>query len=262
LESMMYRLSDLTRAAYTVDVGASGDATREAALFETAAHIGRENLLWLRGAIAEAHKAIRDVSLPRIWLEAEMIRIATASQPAAKPVQEARREVAAPAPKPPIEQKREAPPAAVVKQAPPQQEVKPEVREMPTTAVAAAETPVTKVEAGSPEAKWKQVVQELGDISKSMGLRLAETRVGSADDAVLIVEFTNNIEYEWVANAPKRKAGVADHVRAVFGPEWKVEFIVNKNGARPVIAEPEAVELPVEGEPLHKLATEILGQNG
>ena len=76
LESMMYRLSDLTRAAYTAD-GASADATREAALFETSAHIGRENLLWLRGAIAEAHKAIRDVTLPRIWLEAELIRIAS-----------------------------------------------------------------------------------------------------------------------------------------------------------------------------------------
>src|SRR2546423_12487977 len=75
LESMEYRLGDLTRAAYGVDLGAT-DATREASLHEAAARLGKEALLSMRASIAEAHKAIRDVSLPRLWLEAELIRIA------------------------------------------------------------------------------------------------------------------------------------------------------------------------------------------
>jgi hypothetical protein len=116
--------------------------------------------------------------------------------------------------------------------------------------------------ADTPQAKWEQVVRELGDISKSMGLRLSQTRVGNVDGTAIVVEFANMMEFEWVANVPKRKAGVVEHVKTVFGDEWTVDFVLNKNGAAPLITEPEAVELPVEGEPLHKLASEILGQNG
>jgi DNA polymerase-3 subunit gamma/tau len=251
LESIMYRLSDLTRAAYTVEIGAPADATREAALFETAAHLGRENLLWLRGAIADAHKVIRDVTLPRIWLEAELIRIATASQisapqAASQPVQ----------PQPHRQ--------AVVETTPVKPPETPAKRKEPEPVVEVETKPTVSVPAGAddPASKWSRVVAELGAVSKSMGMRLSGTQLGPVEGTVLVVEFATNVEYEWVANVPKRVAGVLDIVRRHFGPDWKLELVVNKNGAKATHAEPEAVELPVEGEPLHKLASEILGQNG
>jgi hypothetical protein len=95
-----------------------------------------------------------------------------------------------------------------------------------------------------------------------MGMRLAGTKIGEAEANRLVIEFVSNFEYEWLVGAPKRQAAVVERVRARFGDEWNVDFVVNKNGVPPAIAEPEAVELPVEGEPLHKLATEILGHNG
>lgn len=255
LESMMYRLSDLTRAAYTVD-GASGDATREAALFETSAHLGRENLLWLRGAIAEAHKAIRDISLPRIWLEAELIRITTSvqSQNSSHPVQIAPEKVAAPVTKP-VETK---PPATKV--------------ERPVEAVARVETvqetksapPVSSGATGH-EQKWAALVAELPAISKTMGMKMEDARVASFENSVLTIEFKRQTDYEWMVEGKdtrKKQMAILDLARAHFGGDTSVTYTHNKNGAGTSMAEPEAVELPVEGEPLHRLASEILGQNG
>lgn len=265
LESMMYRLSDLTRAAYTVDAGVPGDAPREAALFETASHIGREHLLTLRGAIAEAHKEIRDVSLPRIWLEAELIRIATlpaARQQQASPATSAQSAPAAgqsrPAEKP---KPQEAPVQKAVVQTPPTPE--PPAPQEPKAEPAPVERKQEPAAAsGGP---WDRVVAELTGISKAMGMRMASSRVADQADGVITIEFVRQSEYDWVVegqNSREKQRTILQTVQKHFGPGVTVQYSLNKNGAKPSIAEPEAVELPVEGEPLYKLASEILGQNG
>jgi len=71
LESMLYRLSDMTRMAYGVEMSTAGDPSREAALHATCTRIGNAHLLLLRSALAVAHKTVRDISLPRLWLEAD-----------------------------------------------------------------------------------------------------------------------------------------------------------------------------------------------
>jgi DNA polymerase III subunit gamma/tau len=250
LDSMMYRLSDLTRAAYSVDTGSPTDATREASLFETASHLGRENLLWLRGSIAEAYKTIRDVSLPRLWLEAEMIRISCAgqargSQPVAAP-REAVVRTAAPAPEPKV--------ASV-----PKVVAKPEVVKQPETKV---EQPKKDVK---PSERWATVVAELGGHSKNMGLRLSSTREASFEGDVLTVEFERQTELLWVTEGKDFRAKqttILEYARACYGPSVEIVYRLRENGGTSAMAEPEAVELPVEGEPLHKLAHDVFGQNG
>ena len=73
LDSMMYRLADLTRSIYNVDIGKLEDAAQEAGLHETAAKLGPERLLALRSWAGEAYKDIRDISLPGLWLESRLI---------------------------------------------------------------------------------------------------------------------------------------------------------------------------------------------
>ncbi len=235
LESMMYRLSDLTRAAYTVDVGASTDATREATLHETASHVGREDLLWLRGAIAQAHKGIRDVTLPRVWLEAELIRIATSKQPQ---IERAKAVVQTAAPKPA-----------------PAQAPTPEHKPVPPPAV--IETPAA-VEAApdDDDAKWHRVVAQLTTISRTMGMKLTGTRVSNAVDGVLRIEFERQLDHDWVTDGIKKGMAVQEQVRAEFGADWSVEYAVNKNGAKANREGTEAVELALEGDSLYKAATE------
>ncbi|HTQ09636.1 MAG TPA: DNA polymerase III subunit gamma/tau [Fimbriimonadaceae bacterium] len=238
LESMMYRLSDLTRAAYTAD--AAADATREAALFETSAHIGRENLLWLRGSIAEAHKSIRDVTLPRIWLEAELIRIATdgADQP------------------PSAAQAR---PSGQTQQTAPKPAARPEAQ--PKKAVVASGEPARPAAGVSAESVWSAAVSDL-PAGTPISNRLSEAHVVSFEAEVLTIGMKRQTDHIWLTEKPQRQSHIIQLVQKHAGKTWKVEFVVDKNGATPVIAEPEAVELPLEGEPLYKLANEILGQNG
>lgn len=260
VESMMYRLSDLTRAAYTVDAGASPDATREATLFETAAHIGRENLLWLRGAIAEAHKAIRDVSLPRIWLEAEFIRIATSRSDkggAIRPVEASGDVRIVGSGMANTVGERESP-------------VKPGVK-MPTEktkagnsrAVVEAAGPATEqlVSGDRPGQVWTAAVGDL-PAGTPISNRLSDAHVVSFENSVLRVGMKRQTDHIWLTEKSQRQSHIVQLIHKHAGEPWAVEFVVDKNGSAPMSIEPEAVELPVEGEPLHKLASEILGQNG
>jgi DNA polymerase III subunit gamma/tau len=249
LDSMMYRLSDLTRAAYTVDSGAPIDATREASLFETASHLGRENLLWLRGAIADAYKTIRDVSLPRLWLEAELIRISCAGQArGSQPVAAPREAVV-----------RTATTLAESRSAPVQKEPKAEIGKQPEAQVVHPKKDV------KPSERWATVVAELTSLSKNMGLRLSSTREASFEGDVLTVEFERQTELLWVTEGKdfrSKQSKILEYARTHYGPSVEIVYRLKENGGAPTIAEPEAVELPVEGEPLHKLAQDVFGQNG
>jgi DNA polymerase-3 subunit gamma/tau len=246
LESMEYRLGDLTRAAYGVDLGAT-DATREASLHETAARIGKEALLSIRVAVAEAHKAIRDVSLPRLWLEAELIRIGRQlNAPVAAPALAVSAPVAAaPVARPAPEKPK---PAAPVATAPRTNGEKKVVAEP-------APTPAPKEPEPSNDL-WTNVRRSLGGISKTMEMRLEATK-GRPDGMILIIEFEREIDHVWVVDVPKRQAAILEQVRAHAGQDWSVQFVV----AAKVDEHrgPEAVELPAEGERLEQLARGILG---
>lgn len=93
IESLMYRLADLTRAQLNVETG--GDPALDAALTSAANRIGSDKLLRMRVELSSRHKAVREVSIPRIWLEAECLKIALSLQnrELARPVATPRQEV-------------------------------------------------------------------------------------------------------------------------------------------------------------------------
>ena len=72
LEALLIRLSELTHAL--VEIGGS-DPERRAAAHALATRIGRAELLRFRSELADAHKEIRDVSLPRLWLELALMKL-------------------------------------------------------------------------------------------------------------------------------------------------------------------------------------------
>lgn len=228
LDSMMYRLADLTRAAYRVDLGASGDSTQEAALSDVAAKLGRENLLELRGMIAQAHRHIRDVSLPRLWLEAEMIRAAS--------------------------QLNRPEPVAYAVTAQPEAQPTPKPKAPPPKPATKKEEPTSP----PPSDPWKRVVADLTNFSRALGMRLAFSRLEGIEGKVATIELPTKGEYEWITEGKgsrEKQAKILELVRAQFGPEVEVEFTF-KNGAGHAAPEPEAVELPMDGEALYKAAAE------
>lgn len=239
VESMLYRLQDLTRASYQIDSGDS-DASREAVLHETAAQLGREFTLRLRGGLAEAHKVIRDVSLPRLWLESELIRlsqIAEGAAPAAAAPAAVRTE---PAPRPVVAETRASRP-----------EAEPE-RPRP------AEEPAPK--ASVPGNPWQQVLAELEGLSKILRNKLEKVTAGEPTDGRLPLEFERNNDLEWLVGKPKAMAAVRESVAKHFPGVQDVRCSLA--GRRELLlAEPETVELPAEGERLEMLARKVFEQN-
>lgn len=76
LDSITYRLADLTRAAYGVPTQSGLDATQETALKSTAQRVGLDKLIEIRSRVAELGSQIRDVSLPKLFLESSLLGLA------------------------------------------------------------------------------------------------------------------------------------------------------------------------------------------
>lgn len=249
VESMMYRLADLTRSAYGVDGGVDGVVN--ASMHETSARIGSEAMLRFRSEIAVAHKSIRDVSLPRLWLEAELIRIAHGPALASPKDGAAKREAA------PATQTPEPPARAAVEPAPARTEPKPEPKPAPAPTPKPTEA---KIDANAPhhEQVWAKAVHAVNEVSKTLGAKLGSTRVASFENGKLIVAFDREIEKDTAVEGPKgadKRKAITDAVEKIAGERWTIEFVVLKKGS--TLAEPAAVELPVEGERLVDLAKDV-----
>lgn len=242
IESMLHRLGDLTRATYGIDIGGTGDAAQEAALHAAGAQLGRDFLLSVRAALSEAHKVIRDISLPRLWLESEMIRIATQGSVESKPVMK----------DPP---RAEAKAAVVV----PVVEAR---KETAATEKPIQAKPTPPPETGNPEwdqaaTAWIDAVKELSVVSKTMAARLVEAKVGQVAENRVYIEFSRQIDCDWVKESPKRTAAVVDALKNRLGDDWNVEMGVGKRDSTPI--ESQAVELPLEGQKLADRVREIFG---
>lgn len=263
LESMLYRLRDLTYAGYQMESGA-GDAAREAVLHESAARLGRDFILRLRGDLAEAHKVIRDISLPRLWLESELVRL---SQPRAVAVAEAapvatpatpaaRRNVGAsasapaepPAPKFDVAEVLATIPAERPAAAPP---VEPPAAVAPVAPVAA--------EPQSPEDLWNAIQEELGVMSRTLGMKLKGSKCAPRDGTNFVVEFQAAAFHEWITTKPKVMAAIRDAVVRRLPDVTDVVYLLNAKKTM-LEEEPNTVELPLEGERLEQFARKIFEQ--
>jgi len=250
LESLLYRLSDLTRAAYHVNVGASNDGAQEAGLAAAAGRFGSERILELRSAVADAHKHVREVSLPRLWLEAELVRIgqfvksgaARATIESGVPARAAVNPVS-PRPEPArIEQPKPEP-------------AKPPSHSEPAPAV------VFKEPSGPDDAIWQAIVAEICAQSKTAGARLPKSTVAAVDDGQVTIEFERISDADWVREKTPLVKAIASSWRAKTGKDASFHFVVGTGKAAPKppqAATTTTVESPLEGERLADEARDVL----
>lgn len=248
LESMMHRLADLTRASYGVALGAE-DASREASLHETAVRLGRDTIVRVRASVAHLHDAIRDISLPRVWLESELIRLAgpVAAEPARRePEPVVRREVPAQRPPAPVT------PAAV---------------EHAPVAIAepASPTPVIDLPALTGDAPldqaiaaWVSTKEALGSKSGLMAAKLNDSVVVAREGNLVTVQLERQIDQlDWILEGSKRAPAILATYREHLGdPAAEIRYVVRR---KEVVENNEAVELPVEGSRLEQLLKDTFG---
>lgn len=264
LEALLHRVSSLTRAKLGLE-DEGRDASRGALLNEAASRYDSEELLSIRSGIAEIHKAIRDISLPRLWLESELIRLskglraplpaavapsrvqpAPHEAPAAAPVKEAdppQPKVASPAPTPvsqPTSVSRPTPVGGTAPKGEGEVPPPPAMDPLPSSA-GAAET----------EKAWQLLRGHLGSVSRKAQARLETTRVLSVDNAVATVVFDRVSDYDMFMEAKKMKAAVAEIWTTMTGGAIALNFAAAGSGLKMApVKEVTAVELPLEGEAL------------
>ena len=245
LESMLHRLADLTRASYGVALGVE-DASREASLHETAVRLGRDTIVRLRGAVAGLHEAIRDISLPRVWLESELIRLAgPAPMPFSDPNATPRREepTARPAPS----------------------AVAPVPVEIESAPVVASPTPVIDLPALTGDAAldkaaaaWVATKSRLGEKSKLMAAKLDASQVVGRQGDMVTVQFERKIDQlDWILEGVKRAPAILAVFREeIVDADVEIRYVVRQKDAPETM---EAVELPAEGSKLKQLVEETFG---
>lgn len=281
VESALYRLSELTRAS--LELSDSGDVTRDAALFEASGNLGHDGILKLRSALSTAHLAIRDVSLPKIWLESELIRIAQAlnEAPVERPQPTQRAVVSSPsaAPKQPSAGAAEpaAPPRSPAPE-PEREEPQPTARTNGTASDSAA-SPKVEPPAPAPETSTPPVVEPTDDPlleearqawastiadlqreapSAAITVRLIVSKVVSFDGKRLTIGLGRNMDKEWFheqQTGAKRQRFLMEFLSRHGGGGWTLEFTVNARVTKP--AESDAVEMPAEGQKLVEIAKEV-----
>jgi DNA polymerase-3 subunit gamma/tau len=245
VESLLYRIADLTRAAYGLD--SSEDSTHAAALHSTANRIGRQRLLELRSGLAEIHQHVRDVTMPRIWLESRLMRLALPQLPATV------------APQPPVAAARPvgATPRPVGGTPRPVAVPGPEAARAATQPAPTPKevTPTTQVG----DELWRQLVASFAKEGKMppIGLRLQRAHSVARNGTVFTVEMSQ-FDADWIQQDPKRSRFVVDALKALTRQEFHVEYLV-ASGQKSENPATEAVELPLEGRRLEEKTREILG---
>ncbi|MES1228250.1 MAG: hypothetical protein ABUL72_06225, partial [Armatimonadota bacterium] len=249
VESMLLRLGDLTRVSHDLTTGA--DASVEAALNAAAQRLGADRILKLRGALAEAHRIIRDVTLPRQWLESELIRIGASLNETVvtkAPVVAAQSTVKGIAP------------GAGIPAAPKAAAVVETVTATPAAEKPPAPRPPKATSNGGPnDAIWQVIVSEISQVSKAAAARLPKSRVATVTGTEVVVEFERSVDMDWVEkNNPLRRA-ISEKWAANAGFTPGFTFKVADKTAVALGVETVAVELPLEGNRLADAAHEVFG---
>ncbi len=260
LESMLHRLGDLTRISYQVSSD-EFDATRESSMHELAARLGRPFLISIRSSLAEAHKVIRDISLPRLWLESELIRLSQPVGPVTSspfPPGGARGAGTSP---------REAPVAALTPKSPLPSQMVEGTSESPVSAPSSeAQAAATESPDGSGHSLpagdiWQQLLASI-PVHPTTGMpaphkmRLASGSVDLDSDEKLVISLEKEMDFAWFNDDPKRSKYLQDLLVKLGRDGTNIEFVLKKK-TESIVLESEAVELPVDGPRLERIVREV-----
>lgn len=229
VESLTYRLADLTRTLFGVESKGGKDVTQEAAADAMARRLGMDRILFYRAAMAQFLATVGHVTLPRHWIESEMVRLAMSPVPSAATSRH-------PA-EPEAEPRRERP-AALRQESRPVRTVEPEVKEpevkaavvTPREAPVPSPEPETEPEATStPSGRtleqaqeiWRRVVAHWSEKNDKAKAWLAGTELVRVDGNEWTVEFPLRITLQRYQEKPKAVAAVEETAR-----EWAKSVIM------------------------------------
>ncbi len=269
VESMTYRLADLTRTLFGVESKGGKDVTQEAAADAMARRLGMDRILFYRAAMAQFLATVGHVTLPRHWIESEMVRLAMSPVPSAAAPRHPAEPEAEPRRERPAALRQESKPARTVEPEMKEPEVKePEVKAaVVTPREAPTQEPETKPLTPKPEAApvplsepetepeaaptpsgrtleqaqeiWRRVVAHWSEKNDKAKAWLAGTELVRVDGNEWTVEFPLRITLQRYQEKPKAVAAVEETAR-----EWSKSVIMFQYESR-ADGGPEADVAPI-----------------
>lgn len=210
VESLTYRLADLTRTLFGVESNGGKDVTQEAAADAMARRLGMDRILFYRAAMAHFLATVGHVTLPRHWIESEMVRLAMSPVPSAATSRHPAELEAEP---------RRERPAALRQESKPVRTVEPEVKE---PEVKAAVVPPREAPAQATETKplTSQTEVVLAPEAES---EASSTATGRTLEQAQ--EIWRRVVAHWSERNEKARAWLAGtELVRINGNEWTVEF--------------------------------------
>lgn len=245
LESLMNRLADLTRVAYGVEDDEL-ESTAVATLNDVAVKLGRQAIVQIRGEIARMHVQVRQIQIPKLWLEAELIQLSQSLQ----------------APKAVVQPRAEPEPVQA------KSHQRPEVPKADPAPDPAKKAPLTPPEVSGElselqvaQQTWNWLKEKIAEISKTASMRLSKTNVVSVQKEFVEVEFDRQIDLDWLSEKAAAKDKIIETWKSVPQTEaWELRFIPAQKTIESV-PDPShgAVELTVDGSKLVQAAEEVFG---
>lgn len=227
VESLALRLSELTRALYLpAEAGATG---QEIAL---AKELGAERIMRYQEELVHSVRDVRDVTLPRVWVELALLRMAQSN------------------------------PGASHSASPASAKPKPEVTKPATdTRPEKAATPV-KAMSGI-DAQWEETVRRLVEKYPKMKQTLQGSAVQTADEKRVLVGLSNRFVHDRLQRSSHLRRfmdTVNQTLCEVIGEDgWRVEFVPgNGSGPKPTPGGEVQSEV-VEGDELAKAVADVMG---
>ncbi len=250
LESMLHRLADLTRVSYQVSSD-EFDATRESSMHELTTRLGRPFLISIRSSLAEAHKVIRDISLPRLWLESELIRLSQVGVVVAARVA-------------PQVQTREGSSPRMGASATGSQSSDALSHSKSSESPTPTPPPLHQSEKGEGRSEgdiWQQLLAAIPNhpttgMPAPHKMRLASSALIEDTGEKLKVSIENQMHYEWFNDDIKRLKYLNDLLKQVGREGSSIELVLQKKN-EPRVVESETVELPVDGARLERIVREV-----
>lgn len=241
LESLLYRLSELTYSAFEVKSLYDADAQKNAANFALASKIGRETILRYRSLIADMHREMREITLPRLWLEIALLRLAEVKE--VKPVST---KETTPALQSPV---------FVAKEI---QTKKADINSDKKSGIQNTPPKLTINPNNIDEVKklWAHTVAYLKQKYSAAGALMDSTRVADSHDKKIVIGFKNKFQLDRVKTKENIQKAIYEVLHSIVEDKsWSLEYVLDNVDTS--IPEQNAVESPLEGEALVQVADEI-----
>ncbi len=231
VESLLLRLSELTYVFYDLDPLKGMDPERRAADYALAQRIGKERLFRFREILVNTLKEIREVSLPRFWLEVNLLRLAEANPQT--PPRFAPQEGRADAPR--------------------------LSDESLTPVVSSFENLSSRPGEGKDwQAVWKETIERLQKRFRAAGKMLEGTEVVGVQGNTVVVRFARQFQYERMTKRVDLQKHVWEAFAQTIGEEsWVLRYVAPAEGS----SNAESKSPPLAGEELAQAVERIFEVN-